>query len=82
MNDIVVRRNIQRYRNLLDFESDEMRRRILLELLVEEESKLAERLMSRAGWFPCHHPYSACLLTPGGTMHGRRHARRAACKGS
>jgi hypothetical protein len=48
-SDIAMRRNIERYRNLLDFECNETRRRMLLELLVEEESRLAELVMSRAG---------------------------------
>jgi len=41
MNDVVIRRNIQRYRSLLDFETNERRRRMLLGLLAEEEANLA-----------------------------------------
>lgn len=42
MRTFVIRRNIQRYRDLLAHETDEARRRIILDLLAEEEAKLAE----------------------------------------
>jgi hypothetical protein len=53
MNDVAIRRNIRRCQNLLDVETNEKRRQMLLELLAEEEAKLAGGItappMSRAG---------------------------------
>ncbi len=42
MKAFVVRQNIQRYREQLEVATDERRRRVLLDLLAEEEAKLAE----------------------------------------
>jgi hypothetical protein len=42
MNRFIIDRNIRRYRNLLEGEADEARRRMVLDLLAEEEAKLAE----------------------------------------
>ena len=41
LNNFVVQRNIQRYRELLTSEASETRRWILVKLLAEEEAKLA-----------------------------------------
>lgn len=53
MNDFVIRRNIQRCQRLLDAEPNEKRRQMLLDLLAEEEAKLAGAIvpppMSRSG---------------------------------
>jgi hypothetical protein len=43
----LIQRNIQRFRQLLREETDEQKRRILAELLAEEEAKLND--LSRAG---------------------------------
>ncbi|MDQ2084307.1 hypothetical protein RA307_29320 [Xanthobacteraceae bacterium Astr-EGSB] len=54
MKDVAaIRRNIQRCKNLFNCESNEKRRQMLLDLLAEEEAKLAGIItappMSRAG---------------------------------
>jgi hypothetical protein len=41
-NSFVIQRNIQRYRELLKVETSETRRRVILELLADEERKLGE----------------------------------------
>jgi hypothetical protein len=42
MNRFVIQRNIQRYHAMLEIEPDEGRRKMLLDLLAEEEAKSAE----------------------------------------
>ena len=42
MRSFVIHRNIRRYQRLLEFEADETRRQTILDLLAEEEAKLAE----------------------------------------
>jgi hypothetical protein len=42
MERFVVHRNIRRYRNLLEIETDEARRRTIREMLAKEDGKLAD----------------------------------------
>jgi hypothetical protein len=57
MRKFVCRRNIERYRELLEQTSDEVSRRVLLNLLAEEENKLA-RLAEDATDEPAPQPRS------------------------
>jgi hypothetical protein len=50
MDRFVIHRLIQRYQRLLEFETDEARRRTIRELLANEEAKLAERPGCRENW--------------------------------
>jgi hypothetical protein len=47
MRTFVIRRNIDRYRQLLKVETDEVRRRMVVQLLAEEEAKLAEYIANQ-----------------------------------
>jgi hypothetical protein len=48
MGDFVIRRNIERYRRRLEEEPDGNLRKLLHQLLTEEEAKLAEYLAGSA----------------------------------
>jgi hypothetical protein len=49
MKGFIIQQNIRRYHDLLQAETNEARRRMLLDLLAEEEAKLVEADADHAG---------------------------------